>query len=519
MNQRHPDDLVIEIDEQIEVLLEEIDSAPDGMARQNLVDDLQEVLVSSVLGPFGLSSVIFKDQAGGNITTVHNFEAGVTANEADRARHENWEKASTQTFDRSDYQRDLPKERKKQFKEETKIVDGYTGKELPKDGRAHRDHVVSAHEIEKSGKGHLAQTREERVETANLDGNMVWADSSMNQSKGAKDLKDWAALPSNKDPSKTNGEVFGIDPDRVDAAYENARSTVNGAQNKAVFKKQATEFAVEGTKEGAKLAMRQIVGMIMVDVIQGVVQDIRALAKEGLQDVAHVARLLKARGEKTLKSLKEKWAHYLKEGMLAGLSGLLSGLITLLINSFITTMKNIVTIIRESTLAVVRSIKTILAPEPGMDSSDIARAVLKLLSGVAVVAIGIAFEESVKKLIEVTFLAPFAEAIAGVLTAMATGIGSLLILFAFDQIKSTLAFRNKRLADVHRGQTVTLLKIKKTTLMIEQAQTFAMNTSAELSHRLNADRTELNELRSSTSIALGEYDQSVLRLAALAKGF
>src|SRR5437868_7941236 len=171
-------------------------------------------------------------------------------------------------------------------------------------------------------------------------------------------------------------------------------------------------------------------------------------------------------------------------------------------------MKNIVPIIRESTLAIVRSIKTILAPEPGMDSSDIARAVLKLLSGVAVVALGIAFEESVKKLIEVTFLAPFAEAIAGVLTAAATGIGSLLILFAFDQIKNTLAFRNKRLADVHRGHTVTLLKIKKTTLMIDQAHKFAVDTSAELSQRLHADRIDLKELRVSIGIAMGVYDRS-----------
>ncbi|MFM9926396.1 hypothetical protein VLK31_25640 [Variovorax sp. H27-G14] len=151
------DQIVIMIDDEIESLIRDIESAPQSTHRATLVEDLQSTVLDAVLGPFGVSSAMFKDVDGGNITTLHNFEKGVTANESDRARHEDWEAAQTSSFDRTDYDAQSKAQRKPQFSAHGPIHDRYTGKELPKDGQAQRDHVVSAHEIEMSSKGHLAQ--------------------------------------------------------------------------------------------------------------------------------------------------------------------------------------------------------------------------------------------------------------------------------------------------------------------------------------------------------------------------
>lgn len=399
MNKRTNDEVVIEIDDQIEELINEINNAPSSEQQQDFAKACRDVIVDTLMGPFGLSAAMFDDRDGGNITTVHNFENGTYA-PRDAERYRSYQNAQTERFDRSDYERDLPKERKAIFKHDKHIEDAYTGRELPKDGRAHRDHVVSAHEIEKSSRGHLAQTRDERVATANRDENKVWTESSLNQSKNNHDLRKWSERPNRQDPSKTNAEYYEADPKRMEEAYSTARRKVDGEQNKAVLKKQAGEFLKEGGKEAGKLALRQVLGMLIKDLVEGLIDDIRTLIHKGFESLQQLGVMLKDRITKTIERIKKKWAEYLKEGVAAGFSGFLSSLVTLIINSFVTTAKNIVRIIREGCLSVVRALKTIVSPPPGTSMSEVAFEVFKILSGAVVVGMGIGLEETIKKGVE-----------------------------------------------------------------------------------------------------------------------
>jgi hypothetical protein len=512
---QHTRELIIEIDDRVDELIQEINAAP-ASSSVDFVDSLQQVIIGSILGPFGLSASIFDDRDGGNVTTVNNFQKGIVASDADATRHEGYAAAQVETFGRSDYERNLPKERKNAFKGDDVIHDAYSGAELPKNGRTVRDHVVSAHEIEMSVKGHLGQNRDERVAVANQDANKVWTHASTNASKQDKDLLQWAGKPNAKDPARTNTEVYASDPEKLQATYVAARNAVDRAQNIAVLKKQAGEFMKQGGVEAGKLAIRQVFGLLLKDLVEGFIHDIKDLVREGFESLRQLAEMVRRRLEKSVVGLKERWAEYLKEGLSAGISGLLSGLVTLLVNSLVTTAKHIVTIIREGTLAVVKSVKLIVSPEPGMTGFDIAVEVLKLLSGSIVTAVGLGMQEAVAKLVaSVPILAPLADEIAGVAVAILSGLAGLLTVLAFDQIKDFLAFRRKQLADRHRENVVTLLKIKRTVIAIGEAQAFITRTNDSLRQGLAHDWASVGEAQAEASQAVAGFEDSVHALSSL----
>lgn len=513
-------EIIVEIDNQIEDLIREINTAP-AASQIDLAMELKVIVVEAIAGPFGLSAAMFADVDGGNVTTARNFEKGVTANADDADRYAAYQNAQTSKFDRSDYERSLPRERKAIFQSDQSgfVTDGYTGKPLAKDGQAQRDHVVSAAEIERSAKGHFAQTRGERVATANQEANKVWTHQSINASKGDRDGKVWKDASRRDNPAVTNGQNYAIDDERFDSIYSQAVEAVQEAQNRAVLRKCQQDLLVTGGREAGLLALRQIVGMILKDVAQGLIDDIKLIIREGLASVAQLPALLHARLEITIASITAKWISFMKAGLAAGLSGFLSGLVTLVINTLVTTAARIVTIIREGTLALVRSIKLIASPPPSMSAKDIAAEVLSLLLGALTTSLGLLMEEAVTKMLEgIPILAPFAQELAAVLTAILSGTAGLLTILAFDHIRDTIRYRNRELANRHREHSVTLLKMQRSFMMIDAAQDYVQQTSGIFRSEMEGDQTERQSRGAVVDQALDDYSTSVDNLSRLLKG-
>lgn len=519
----HKDELIIDIDDQVEVLLQQINSAPNQRQQRDFVESFQNMMIDQVLGPFGLSRALFDDRDGGAITSLHNFEKGVVANDSDGARHAQWTKANDSNFERDDYDAQLDKSFPDMKSPDGKYHDGYRkpGTELPEGPRtAARDHVVPASEVERSSRGHLAQTREERVQTATQDENVVLTGFNMNSSKGDEDLLVWAQKPNSKDPSKTNAEVYDLDEKVLKEKYREAKAAVEGAQKKAVLMKQGGELLVEGSKAAGYLALRQVLGMILKDVVQGLIDDVRYLIREGFNGARSLLEMVQDRLQATFRNLREKWAEYLKEGASAGLSGFFSTLITLVINSFITTAKNIVTLIREAVLALARSIKVIVAPPADMSKGEIAFEVLRLLSAAVATCVGLALEETIKKALEsIALLAPVAGELAPVIAGIITGSLTLFTVLAFDRIKDAIAFRNKQLADVHRGQSIGLLKIKQTVLILDSAHENMTMTAQTLRIQFEESWIEVQASREQTQRSIASYQSSVGALDDLLEKF
>ncbi len=519
----HENELVIEIDDQVERLIQEINASPNTQQQKAFIDSFQHMLIDQLMGPFGLSRALFEDRDGGAITSLHNFEKGVVANDADAQRYENWQRAKREAFERDDYDARLDELHDDMKSADGKYYDAYKKPqtELPEGPRAEaRDHVVSASEIERSSRGHLAQTREERVETATQDDNVVLTAFNMNSSKGETDLLEWAAKPSTKDPSKTNAEYYELDPKAIAETYATAKKAVDGDQKKAVFIKQGQELLIEGGKAAGKLALRQVLGLLLKDLVQDLMQDVRYIIREGFNGAVSLLDMVKARIEATLQRIREKWAEYLKEGISAGISGFISTLVTLIINSFVTTAKNLVTIIREAVLSIVRAIKMIVAPPPHVSKGDIAFEVVKILSASISVCVGLALEEVIRKALEaVPLLLPFAATLAPVIAGIITGTLTLFTVLAFDRLKSVLAFRNKQLADIHRGQAVGLLKIKQTVLILDGAYKHIVITTEALRAQFALNWEEVKAAKETTQRRLTNYQQSVNSLDDLLEQF
>lgn len=168
-------DLVVVIDDQIQALIEEINHAPQQHQQARFIDEFQNMMIDQLMGPFGLTRAMFDDRDGGAITTLQNFEKGIAANDVDDARHASWKQANQQSFERKDYDAALNAAHDDMRSADGKFYDGYkVASEIPEGPRMDaRDHVVSASSIERSAKGQLGQTREERVATATLDDNVV----------------------------------------------------------------------------------------------------------------------------------------------------------------------------------------------------------------------------------------------------------------------------------------------------------------------------------------------------------
>jgi hypothetical protein len=517
------DDLIIDIDDQVEALLQQINNAPNQRQQRDFVESFQNMMIDQILGPFGLSRELFNDRDGGAITSLYNFEKGVVANDSDGARHAQWTKANDSNFERNDYDAQLDKHFPDMKSQDGKYHDGYRkpGTELPEGPRtAARDHVVPASEVERSSRGHLAQTREERVQTATQSENVVLTGFNMNSSKGDEDLLVWAHKPNSKDPSKTNAEVYDLDEKVLKEKYTEAKAAVEGAQKKAVLMKQSGELLVEGGKAAGYLALRQVLGMILKDVVQGLIDDVRYLVREGFNGARTLLELVQDRLQATFKTLREKWGEYLKEGASAGLSGFFSTLLTLVVNSFITTAKNIVTLIREAVLALVRSIKVIVAPPADMSKGEVAFEVLRLLSAAVATCIGLALEETIKKALEsIPLLAPIAGELAPVIAGIITGGLTLFTVLAFDRIKDAVAFRNKQIADVHRGQSIALLKIKQTVLMLDSAYENMTITAQTLRIQFEESWIEVQESREQAQKSIASYQSSVKALDDLLEQF
>src|SRR5690606_14009059 len=155
-------------------------------------------IINTVVGQFGLASLVIDARDGGSVTTTHNFEKGITATEADAQKHQRLQESLSLSGDewqsyrrKAGYDDQFAERRKDAFQNRPVIVDEYSGRELPKDGRTHLDHVVSAREIDTDARLNLHMSHEERVDLALSADNLAFTDGSINQSKGDRKMKDW----------------------------------------------------------------------------------------------------------------------------------------------------------------------------------------------------------------------------------------------------------------------------------------------------------------------------------------
>jgi len=474
-------DCDLEVSEsEIQSLLQILEKEFNDKRFNDLVNSCKRDVMSAIVTPFGLGGIVSKfDKNGGNVTTLNNFKEGVTANSEDTQRYREWENSKTK-LDRTPYDKDIKFDRngnptlnkngeviKTDFNSNKKremyqkmtegdmIHDGYTGKplgekqnnQINKNTTAGIDleHITPVKKIETDAKNHLfaegndAEKRQkDRVDLSRDDHNLTITDSSVNRSKGSKDLMEWAKQNNRNDPTKTNAEYYNANMELMEKEYKKSNDFIKKEQLKKQIKKQGKETLVTGAKEGIKMGTQQALGLILCEFFNAIFDEIHDIYKSGFNDGFEDQSfflVLKKRFGRIGEKVISKWKDSVEAFTIGFISGFISNLVTVIINMFVRTGKRIVRVIREGFFSLLKAVKMLCFPPKGMTFSQAAHEASKLIASGLALTGGIFLEQYIDSLIKATpFLEPIADIITTVIIGGITGLSITFIVFAIDKI-------------------------------------------------------------------------------------
>ncbi len=466
-------------EEEVTNLFKEVKNNYDSQRLDDLIKECKSTIISSIIGPFGIAKFISKhyDKVGGNVTTLTNFKKGIVATEQDDLKYQEW-KASTKEFDRSPYDYDIKlnkygdpvvnkdgkfvltgfnrtknKEYYKNLKEGDSIKSGYTNKtigtkhnnQIIKNTSIDLEHITSTKEIELDPKNHLyskgtskAERQKDRVDTARNDSNLTRVEGSINSSKQDKDLLEWANSKNRNDSTKTNAEYYNCDDEALSLEYKKSKDFIKNKQNMQQFQKQSKELISTSTKEAARMGFQQALGIVVHEFFDAVFDEAVDIFKNGIyadnnnQDLfTELKRRLNVIKDRIM-TKKDEVTSAFKEGFL---SGFLSNLITFIINTFVTTGKRLVRIIREGFFSLMQAFKLLFFTPDKLTSSQAAHEASKLIASGVVIVAGVGLEEGIEKLlVTIPALVPVKDIISTVLIGGITGLLSTFIVYGIDKL-------------------------------------------------------------------------------------
>jgi len=441
-------DTNIELSSQdIKEMLNEIEHNFDEEKFNILVDSCKDTVIDSIIKPFGLSSQLFNDKDGGNVTTLHNFEQNITATEKDAKRAAEWNNKYGENvpedqkskFTRSDYEKEYLKKRER-IVENNKVkgnIDSYTDYEI--EGPVSLDHTVSEHEIDKNSRANLFLSKDERSKMANDDTNLNPTSTSINSSKRDKSMDDFLDGQATGAPEgTTNADKFGINEDKARQTDQKAREQIDKTLKTAQFKKQGSELLSTGAKEGFKMGLQQSFGLMMKEFTEAVFYEAKDIYNNGFKngkiDESFIS-ILKERLTRIANRIISKWKQVAMAFKDGAISGFFSNIVTFIINSFVTTSARIVRIIREGFFSIMKAVKMLISPPEGMTPKEAAHEATKLLASAIVISGGILIEEGLETFIKtIPVIGIFADFISPVIMGIITGLTTTFVVYTLDKL-------------------------------------------------------------------------------------
>jgi len=452
--------LRMEVDEGFELALQEmkdLESQLENLGGDNLLALCKDNVVNTVVGQFGLASLLIDSRDGGAVTTTHNFEQGLTANAGDAEKYQRMDQSRSMSGaewqdlrKQKGYDRDFPRRRKEGFQKNEILRDEYTGRELPKDGRTHLDHVVSAREIDTDAGMNLHLSADERVRLALNDDNLAFTSESINASKNDHKMEDW--LDKTNRQGEANHERYGIDRDKAEKRDQRARKTINREVNTAALKKYTGELMATGAKDAANMAYYTALGVIMKELAEGSVKAVKKAFSARHQGFREILNIFKAEMHEVVVRLKKRWKEIAAGSIEAGITAFLSNIVVFLINMFATTLKKVVKMIRAGFVSLVQALKLLASPPPGMSRGDAGFEALKILTAGVIGALSLGLSASIEKLLQaIPGLQPLmmfpvvsgdgepttvSDILAVTLSGIVGGLLSTIAIYLLDQLRN-----------------------------------------------------------------------------------
>lgn len=498
-------ELRIELSEGLEESLNEMETIKKQLSNnesQALLDLCRANIFDTVTSQFGLASLIIDSKNGGSVTTTHNFEQGITSTANDSKKYKNfidnnngtnkWQDVRKETG----YDNPLPGLRKKAFQENVQVIDAYTGRPLPKDGRAHLDHIVSAKEIESRAAANLHLSPEARAKLATQDSNLAFTDSKANQSKGDKPMKEWLD-GKHKASGNSNAEHFDINTEKALKIDKEARTAIKNEIDKEAFKKYSSELLSTGAKDAAKMAAYSALGVIIRECIKAIFDEIKAtFSNFGEESFKEIFRRFKIRITETIKSIKDNWKYTFSGSIEAGITAFLSNIVVFAINLFATTLKRFVSMIRAGFVSLVQAMKMLISPPNNMSKEEARYQALKILTAGLIGAASLSLTDVIEKfLLSIPGLQPImlfplpsftegesrtvSDAIAVTLSSLAGGLLTTLVLYMMDSFRNSSKKTKLQIQLVYQSGVVVEYKLAQTWFVLSDAYEYLEKKTKE----------------------------------------
>jgi hypothetical protein len=411
---------------EVNALLNEFQRNWDSEKFDSLVKACRDTVLSNIIKPFGLAGVLFQDKVGGNVTTVHNAKKDIYSRKKDEYVRSGYGSPSKAM---QNYRKKLPLI-------DGKIKDEYTGK-LINPSKADIDHIKSIKKFHKEGGFMLSDKRKNNF--ASDESNFAVTGSSLNRSKGDKNLKDWEQKKT-LDSENNNKERYGSDGRRTAAAQKRGEKTAKKYAPTMTDKGKfySKQLVLTGAREGAKMGLQQALGLLLQELVVAIFDEIEDIYRNGFLDKKPneaFFKTLKIRFERIARRVISRWQDAVEAFRDGAISAFIANMVTTIINMFATTGKRLVRIIREGFFSLLRAIRLMLFPPEGMTLHQAAHEASKLIAAGLTIAGGILLEELISQSLNVMpFLKPFADAISIVTIGIVTGLATTFLVYAIDKI-------------------------------------------------------------------------------------
>lgn len=418
----------------------QLDTRLDEEALGALTASCRRAVIDAIVRPLGLGRLVARfDRTGGGVLTPHNADAArlgrLDGSElANQERLGSFHSRRAEEYAHKDYEGGFAAMRKERFKDPAPLHDAYApDRELQRDGSTHLDHVIPAKQIHEDRDVNFFLTREEKRALANSEENLAFTNSALNQSKGDAKPSEW--MDKERADGATNLEHYRADRAEGTRLEQRAEAHIAETLLSPRAKYYLAETAKAGAEDALKVGLQQAIGAVLVELAMGLFDEVSDLVRNGRQHdslLHEFVRRAKRVGERVL----ESWRSVVEAFKQGALAGLLSAIVTAVINSIVTTGKRAIRIIREGVLSMLRAVRLLASPPAGMDSLQASHEASKLIAAAVAVSAGIAVEEAVEKSIvaAVPFLAPVAPVVSVVTVGLATGLSSVLLVAALDRV-------------------------------------------------------------------------------------
>jgi len=447
-------------DHEVKELLGIIETEYDDQKFNNLLSACKNDVLSALVGPFGLGSLVaMGDKNGGNVDTINNAREGVYATDKEKQLYE-----SRGDYDSSKYHGHKDyigtnRQDSEQQKNGT-LNDAYTDNKISSRDKRDLDHTISSKEIHDDPGRVLAEKN--GADAANTQTNLNSTERTINRAKGSKTTEEFIEYLERTKPERKNKiqelsnksnltvkeqkelkklkALDSVDENKIREKDEQARKSYNSDLNKEYYlsKKFAINVAKTGVKEGAKMGLQQAMGLVFCEFFQATFDEAKDVYHHGFKAGSEndsFFHVLKKRFLRIASRIATRWKDVFKAFGAGFISGFLSNLVTVVINMFVRTGKRMVRIIREGFFSLLKAVKMLCFPPKGMTFAQAAHESSKLIATGLMVVGGIALEQHIDNLIKASpMIEPFADIITTVIVGALTGLATTFIVYGIDKL-------------------------------------------------------------------------------------